>query len=292
MEIKQEMINWIKEQNAQGHSKEDVFDYLIKQGYGTTEIEEAMELALNPGPQISPMYAGMKKPNNILMIVGGITGTLLVVAIVVTALIYFYNEKDISMESVEQDKYIEPEVKEIAIDELATTTGEEIVSQDELQEIIIDTSDTSAVSPKMTVTEALPDTIQTPPKEEQDEIHKVVVGYEWISNPGSPKFASTTIPMFWFSEDSNWEEKEYGVYIWQEDDYVFYKSIKSTGSVSFPSGGISKFKVIGIDPKHRVCPGARGYMFAMYFTESGMFDGVRVPITELSPSNLPCKKRY
>lgn len=85
------------------------------------------------------------------------------------------------------------------------------------------------------------------------------------SYAGSPLFASIILPTLIDSQ------KDYPVYTWNGSSYVLYKNIPPGQILSFPSGGISKFK-IGIDSGLKLC-GGHTFLKQISFVTSGTFKG-------------------
>lgn len=119
----------------------------------------------------------------------------------------------------------------------------------------------------------------------------VATGFVWESKPNRPKFASVMLPIWGFDRDSNWNKKEYKIEIWDGGKYVFYKTTIPAHAITFPNGGVSKFRITGIDTKLKICPMEKDiYTWMLTFTKSGQFEGVRTPITEdLSPQGEKCQ---
>ncbi|MCA9354749.1 MAG: hypothetical protein KC877_04480 [Candidatus Kaiserbacteria bacterium] len=116
----------------------------------------------------------------------------------------------------------------------------------------------------------------------------ITVGYIWRSFEGSPKFKSLRIPIWDFSAMEN----EYQVDVWNGNSFVFYKNAKPLADeIIFPEGGVSQFRVTGIDPEYGICPGERSrFTWMVTFATDGTFNGERVPITiDGSADGLSCK---
>lgn len=297
MDIQLEMAKWIKDQISEGHSLGDIEEHLLQQGYTDFEIKSALQVVQQDDSDTRQKINSIERSKTKLLVLG----TSVFLFLIVIGIGYYslqlrkVNEYDDNA-NVTEGVTEEISHEEIVVEKETSTSVsvQEKISTSSVQEQVTENAlKINPVTAKGVVTTETPSiSTQEPSSGEIEKQNVVVVGYEWISNPGSPKFSSTTIPLFWFQEDPDWQNKKYDVYIWENNEYVLYDSVKSMGSVSFPSGGISRFKVIGIDPEYKICPDARGYVFAMYFTESGVFNGSRVPITAPSPNNVPCKVRY
>jgi hypothetical protein len=114
----------------------------------------------------------------------------------------------------------------------------------------------------------------------QKEVAKVVVGYEWEALPDSAMFDSITIPMF----DPN-EGHDYKVHVWdrEADRYILLGEYEAGRPVEFPRedlNGPRRFKVLGIDPGLRLCPGDRSFTWSFRFTFPVSWGVIRTPITQ------------
>lgn len=121
------------------------------------------------------------------------------------------------------------------------------------------------------------------------EVSQMVVGYEWEALPGSPLFDSVELPQ-WGAPDAQYE-----VQVWDEasSTYLSLGSHPAGEEVEFPRDGLigpSKFKVLGISPALRVCPGDRSFTWKVRFTFGGNVGLVRTPLTQ-DTLVVPCKMR-
>jgi len=111
----------------------------------------------------------------------------------------------------------------------------------------------------------------------------VVIGYIWVSDVGSPKFASVMLPA-WGLGTTDFNTHEYQVFIFTNNVPVFYEKAKAVvDKVVFPAGGISKFEVVGIDPQLGICASDRNVTWGITFAQSGIFKGTKTPITRDMP---------
>jgi hypothetical protein len=115
-----------------------------------------------------------------------------------------------------------------------------------------------------------------------------VIGYVWQSDSGSPKFASVTLPP-WGLGREDFNTREYGIYLFEGNNLpvLYQKARPVVDRVVFPSGGVSSFEVLGIDPRLGICGADRNVTWVMTFTQSGAFRGKRIPITT-SIANPKC----
>jgi len=126
----------------------------------------------------------------------------------------------------------------------------------------------------------------------QQEVSHVVVGYEWEALPFSPMFSTAILPNWDDSEEG--KQKAYTVHVWDEDSYTVLGTFSSADEIKFPREGLrgaSRFKVTGIDPELRICPGDRSFTWDMRFTLEGQLGLIRTPITQDLPQNETCRMR-
>jgi len=154
-------------------------------------------------------------------------------------------------------------------------------------------------SPQTTVTKSIPDTSQKNGDGSLNELTssgavigpEVVTGYIWYSNEGSPSISSVNLPAWGIIQDKDFIQREYTIDIWDGKDFIFYAKASPFKEVFFPSGGVYKFRVQGINPDYAICPGDRSvYTWGMKFATSGTFSGGRIPITvDVSSQGKSCK---
>ena len=65
--VNQELINWIKGQQREGHNLKQIADYLIRQGYNQNDVEQAINIASNQNVQNN--VPSETKPKNHLLII-------------------------------------------------------------------------------------------------------------------------------------------------------------------------------------------------------------------------------
>jgi hypothetical protein len=80
-------------------------------------------------------------------------------------------------------------------------------------------------------------------------------------------------------------EKTYEVYVWDRESgaYVLQGEYPAGQEIEFPregARGANKFKVLGIDPGLRICPGDRHFNWEARFTLPGSVGLVRTPIVQ------------
>lgn len=120
---------------------------------------------------------------------------------------------------------------------------------------------------------------------------QVVTGYVWNSEKGSPKFSSVKLPLWGILQDKDLMKRKYTVDIWDGKDFIFYIKATPQEEITFPAGGVYKFRVTGISPDYLICPGDRSrYTWALTFVSSGKFNGERIPITQdVSSQGKSCR---
>ena len=77
--VNQQLIDWIKSEEAQGYTPQQLYNSLIQQGYNQNEVNEAIRIASQPSQQINQSSEPTKKSFNFLPI--------LIIGIVVIGLI-------------------------------------------------------------------------------------------------------------------------------------------------------------------------------------------------------------
>ncbi len=109
----------------------------------------------------------------------------------------------------------------------------------------------------------------------------VVIGYTFSFDPGSPLVTSLELPKL----EEN--QQPYQVYLWNGTDFTFYQNLAPGVLLTFPGGGVSKFKVLGINPALNICPIPQGFLTSLTFNKAGTVSGSKVPITNNIP-NAAC----
>jgi hypothetical protein len=123
------------------------------------------------------------------------------------------------------------------------------------------------------------------------EVGEVVVGYEWEAMFPSPLFATVSLPE-WDASGSD----EYTVEVWNDDSssYEVLGKFRSGVEITFPREGFYGgriFKVTGIDPNLRICPGDRSFNWNVSFTFESEMGLIRTPITQALPAGETCTLR-
>jgi len=89
--VNQQIIDWIKSEESQGYTPQQLYNSLIQQGYNPNEINEAIRIASQPNEQKYPSTEPIKKPLNILpfIIIG-----IVVVGLISGGIFFFTSQKD------------------------------------------------------------------------------------------------------------------------------------------------------------------------------------------------------
>jgi hypothetical protein len=101
----------------------------------------------------------------------------------------------------------------------------------------------------------------------------VAVGYDYAIGTGNPNFASVTLPT---GIGDNW----YQLYLFNGTKYYFKAFLKGGVPYSFPSGGIDRFRILGIERDEGLDPNnPTAFITGLTFTGSGNFTGSMTPVT-------------
>ena len=101
----------------------------------------------------------------------------------------------------------------------------------------------------------------------------MAIGYEYAIGAGNPNFASVTLPT---GIGNNW----YELYLFNGARYYFKTKLKGGIPYSFPSGGVDRFVIRGIERDAGLDPNnPTAFITGLTFTGSGEFTGTMKPIT-------------
>ena len=103
---------------------------------------------------------------------------------------------------------------------------------------------------------------------------KVAVGYDYTIGSGNPNFASVTLP-------TGIGDNQYDLYLHNGTDYVFVTQL--TGGVEhiFNTGGVDKFRILGIETSAGLNPeDGTAFITGLTFTNDGEFTGTMTAITK------------
>ncbi|MEH2536001.1 hypothetical protein V1277_004699 [Bradyrhizobium sp. AZCC 1588] len=99
------------------------------------------------------------------------------------------------------------------------------------------------------------------------------LGYIFSVGVGDPNFASVKLPDLGLGHP-------YSLYIWNGTDYVFAADLLANTLFDFGPGGVSKFKVLGIDASLGLDPNnSTAFVTQVTFTGDGVFRGTMTAIT-------------
>ncbi|MCK5333908.1 MAG: hypothetical protein KAJ24_05310, partial [Candidatus Aenigmarchaeota archaeon] len=78
--VNQQIINWIKQQDSQGYSSQQLYNYLIQQGYNPNEVNEAIRIVSQPTSQVNQLS---------IIIIG-----IVVVTLICGGMIFLFSQND------------------------------------------------------------------------------------------------------------------------------------------------------------------------------------------------------
>lgn len=247
----------------------DIVDFFTYRNH----ITPVLEYGYNSGQCPTP---GNSMNNKNIIVIGG------VVAVVLAAFVAY---QTFTRSTPDNTEVVTP-----------TATSSEIVPQGEgVSAEVIDTVAPTQENPKPTGGPSIATSIYTvyigfaasfgtsSEAVMRQEVSKAVIGYELEALPESPTFDSATLPRWDPSEAGL--EKKYEVYLWDENTntYQLFGSYPALEEIQFPREGFkgqTRFKVLGIPPALRVCPGDRSFNWAARFTLPLQLGLVRTPITQ------------
>ena len=96
--VNQQLIDWIKSQETQGYSKQQLYNSLIQQGHNPNEVNEALKIAFQPNQQIDQSSEPVKNSFNLLPLV--IIGVV-IISIIVGGIFFFTSQDDNADSSTE-----------------------------------------------------------------------------------------------------------------------------------------------------------------------------------------------
>jgi hypothetical protein len=108
----------------------------------------------------------------------------------------------------------------------------------------------------------------------------VAVGYDYTTGAGDPNFASVLLPAVQTGPFS---------LSFLEDGALVTETVAPNTVFAFPTGGVSAFRVTGIDPADGLDPAnTSAFVTGISFTGDGIFDGLQTPITaSVDPNRVP-----
>ena len=96
--VNQQLIDWIKSEEAQGYTPQQLYNSLIQQGYNPNEVNEAIKIASQPNQQTSQSSEPVKKSFNLLpfMIIG-----VVVIGLIGGGIFFFTSQNDNTNSNIE-----------------------------------------------------------------------------------------------------------------------------------------------------------------------------------------------
>ena len=102
----------------------------------------------------------------------------------------------------------------------------------------------------------------------------VAVGYEYAIGAGNPNFASVILP-------TGIGNNRYDLYLFKGTRYSLKARLKGGIPYTFPSGGVDRFLILGIERDASLDPNnPTAFITGLTFTGSGAFTGTMKPVTE------------
>lgn len=99
----------------------------------------------------------------------------------------------------------------------------------------------------------------------------VAIGYDYAIGPGDPNFKSVLLP------DAG--DNLFDLHLWNGSAYVYHATVGSKFEYSFPSGGVDRFRVLGIEAASALDPNnATAFVTGLRFISAGQFTGTMTPI--------------
>jgi PEP-CTERM motif len=105
----------------------------------------------------------------------------------------------------------------------------------------------------------------------------VATGYIYQTGTGNPNFASVELPNIG-------NPGPYDLYLWNGTSFVFDTTLGPSKVFDFAAGGVSEFKVLGIDPSLGLDPeNPTAFITDLTFEGAGDFTGTMTPVTATIP---------
>lgn len=100
---------------------------------------------------------------------------------------------------------------------------------------------------------------------------EVAIGYDYRVGAGDPNFASVVLP--------DVGDGVYDISLWDGSAWVFARHANAGETVDLGSGGVSAFRVTGIETSANIAPNdATAFVTGLTFTGAGNFTGTMIPI--------------
>ena len=99
----------------------------------------------------------------------------------------------------------------------------------------------------------------------------VALGFDYEIGPGNPHFESVLLPEV--------GDNIFDLYLWNGSEYKYHASVGSGVQFSFPSGGVNRFRVLGIEASAGLNPNnVTAFITGLTFVSDGQFTGTMTPI--------------
>lgn len=97
------------------------------------------------------------------------------------------------------------------------------------------------------------------------------IGYDYAIGPGDPNFKTVLLPEA--------GDNLFDLYLWNGSGYVFHATVGSGLEYTFPSGGVDRFRVLGIEASAALNPkNPTAFITGLRFVSLGQFTGTMTPI--------------
>ncbi len=108
----------------------------------------------------------------------------------------------------------------------------------------------------------------------------VAIGYDYQVGSGDPNFKSVLLPQV--------GNNLFDLYLWNGSKFAFHATVGAGSEYVFPSGGVDRFRVLGIEVGAGLDPNnATAFITGLTFVSAGQFTGTMTPIiAEALCSNL------
>jgi hypothetical protein len=105
---------------------------------------------------------------------------------------------------------------------------------------------------------------------------EIAVGYDYKLGAGDPNFATVLLPHV--------GDGKYDLSLWNGSAWIFSRSVQAGEVVDFGVGGVSQFRISGIETAANLSPSnATAFVTGLTFSSSGNFTGTMIPITVAVP---------
>jgi len=115
----------------------------------------------------------------------------------------------------------------------------------------------------------------------------VSIGFDYATGSGDPNFKSVLLPEA--------GDNIFDLYLWNGSEYKYHISVGSGFNYTFPSGGVDRFRVLGIEASAGLNPNnTTAFITGLTFVSAGQFTGTMTPIVvsdvitaEIKPGDGP-----